>query len=355
MRIGIPRERKVREGRVALAPAAVATLVAAGHEVWLESGAGVASGFSDGDYQTAGARLAADNVELYARGELIVKVKEPIADDLTHLRSDHRLFCFLHLAAEPVLTDRLCQIGLTALAFETLSDEGRLPLLAPMSDIAGRVAVQLGARYLHQPMGGSGVLLGGISGTPRGRVVVLGAGVAGLASAALAAGMGAEVIVFDRKPESLHRARVLGANVTALFAEAQAVAESVPLADLLIGAVLVPGAAAPRLISRAMVRTMRPGSVIVDIAIDQGGCVETIHATTWEHPAYLEEGVVHVGVTNLPGAVPRTATQALSGHLLPYVLRLAATDPSRDPVLASAVNVRDGHVVLPALSNISRT
>jgi len=350
MRIGVLREVKPLEGRVALIPDAVAELTDHGHEVWVEAGAGRVSGYADAEYAQAGARCAADAAELYSQAQLVVKVKEPIATEYPLLRSGQRLFSFLHLAAAPELAQALMQRGVTAIAFETVAVGDHLPLLAPMSEIAGRIAVQVGTTLLHTPSGGAGILLGGLPGAERGRVMVLGAGVAGGAATAAAAGVGAEVVVFDRSAAKLAQMRAIGPNVTALFPTRSALARAVREADLLIGAVLSPGARAPRLVTRAMVAGMRPGSVVVDISVDQGGCVETTRATDYREPTYVAEGVIHFAVTNMPGAVPRTASQALSGVLVPYVLRLAAAEWAADPVLAAGVNVQGGRIVHPAVA-----
>jgi alanine dehydrogenase len=351
MRIGIPSETKTLEGRVALVPAACADLVRHGHEVYIQSGAGIRSGFPDDAFTRVGVHVVPDADALYEQGELIVKVKEPIAGDLARLRKDHLLFCYLHLAAEPELTRRLLEIGLTGVAFESVEDEqGSLPLLAPMSIIAGRIAVQIGTHLLHQPAGGKGKLLGGLPATERGKVVVLGAGAAGGNSAALAAAGGANVVVFDKRPDRLAEMMALGPNVTALYAYESVVAEEVAGADLVIGAVLIPSARAPHVVSAAMVRTMEPGSVMADISIDQGGCFETSKPTTWADPTYVVDGVTHFAVTNMPGAVPQTSSQAISAAILPYVQRLAAGALWRDyPPLARGINVAGGEIVHPAL------
>jgi alanine dehydrogenase len=265
------------------------------------------------------------------------------------LRPQHVLFSYLHLAANAELADALGRIGLTALAFETVEVDGKLPLLAPMSHIAGRLAVQIAAQLLQLPQGGRGLLLGGLPRAERGRVVVLGAGAAGGDAAAMAAAMGAEVTVFDRKSEALERMFALGPNVTALTAYQAAIAEAVAQADVLIGAVLIPGARAPYLVTRPMVQTMKRGAVIIDIAIDQGGCIETMRPTDYSAPTYIDEGVVHFGVTNMPGAVPRTASQALSAAILPFVQRLAEQGP-QDPLLQGGLNIAGGRVVHPAVA-----
>lgn len=351
MRIGIPRETKTLEGRVALVPAACADLVRRGHEVWLEKDGGNKSGFSDEDYTRIGVKIAPDAAALYEKGELIVKVKEPIAGDLQHLRKEHLLFCYLHLAAEPALTQRLLEIGLTGVAFESVEfDDGSLPLLAPMSIIAGRIATQIGTHLLHQPAGGKGKLLGGLPSTERGKVVVLGAGAAGGNSAALAAAGGANVVVFDKRQDRLAEMMALGTNVTALFPYEEYVAREVADADLVIGAVLIPSAKAPRVVTEDMVKSMERGSVLVDISVDQGGCFETTRPTTYADPTYEVHGVTHFAVTNMPGAVPRTSSEAICAAILPYVQRLASDRQWRDHVpLARGINTDQGRLVHPAL------
>lgn len=355
MRIGIPRETKTLEGRVALVPAACADLVNRGHEVWLEHDAGVNSGFDNAQYERVGVRIAADAAQLYEKGEMIVKVKEPIAGDLEHLRSDHLLFCYLHLAAEPELTRRLLDIGLTGIAFESVEfDDGSLPLLAPMSMIAGRIATQVGTRLLHQTAGGKGKLLGGLPATDRGTVVVFGAGAAGGNAAALAAAAGANVVVFDKRQDRLAQMMALGANVTALYPYDEYCAREVATADLVIGAVLIPSARAPRVVTEAMVQAMEPGSVLVDISVDQGGCFETTRPTTWADPTYQVHGVTHFAVTNMPGAVPKTASEAICATILPYVQRIAGDADWRSHLpLARGINVADGKLVHPALQGMA--
>ena len=351
MQIGIVRETKTLEGRVALIPAAAGELVSAGHSVLIEKNAGLLSGYSDAMYQAVGVTVVADAAALYQQAQLIVKVKEPIAGDLALLRDHHILFSYLHLAADLELMRRLQAIGLTAMAFETVTDAaGRLPLLAPMSDIAGRLATQIGTTLLHQPQGGKGLLLGGLPAAERGRVMILGAGVAGGGAATLAAALGAEVVVFDKQRDRLAAMRALGANVTALYPYPDQVDHELRRADLLIGAVLVTGERAPHLVSAGQISTMTAGSVVVDISVDQGGCIETTRPTTYADPTYRVDDVVHFAVTNMPGAVPRTASQALSASLIPYVLALAQPDWQQHAGLLNGLNVQAGKVCHPALA-----
>jgi len=349
MLIGVPTEIKPLEGRVSMVPDAVAELVRAGHELLIQQGAGEASGYTDAQYQSAGGQIV-DSAEAVYQASLVVKVKEPVAGDLALLRDDQLLFSYLHLAAEPALSKKLCEIGLTAIGFETVQlASGALPLLAPMSDIAGRLSVQIGTHLLHAPEGGKGILLGGLPGTPRGKVVILGAGTAGGNAAAMAAGIGAEVVVFDRNRDKLARMRALGDNVTGLHAYTDSIAEQVAQADLLVGAVLVTGEKAPQLVSEEMVASMQAGSVILDISVDQGGCIATTRPTDYREPTYIKHGVVHFGVTNMPGAVPRTASQALSAAIFPWIGRLAESNWRDSPELSAAVNVEAGKLVHPAL------
>jgi len=353
MRIGIPAETKTLEGRVALVPAACADLVRRGHEVYVQSGAGIKSGFADEEYARVGVKLVPDAVKLYEVGELIVKVKEPIAGDLALLRKDHLLFCYLHLAPEPELTKRLLSIGLTGIAFESVEEtDGSLPLLAPMSIIAGRIAVQIGTHLLHQPAGGKGKLLGGLPSTERGKVVVLGAGAAGGNSASLAAAGGANVVVFDKRQDRLAQMMSLGTNVTALYPYEEYVAREVATADLVIGAVLIPSAKAPHVVSHQMVKSMEAGSVMVDISVDQGGCFETTRPTTYADPTYVVEGVTHFAVTNMPGAVPQTSSQAICAAILPYVQRIAGGKWRDYAPLNRGINVERGEIIHPALKGM---
>lgn len=347
-KLGLLKERKPLEGRVALTPAAVAALVEAGHEVLAEPQAGHASGFSDAAYRRAGATLAGDAAEVWREAPYLVKVKDPLPDEVAQLQSGQTLFCYLHLAANPALAEGLRQSGADALAFETLEADGRLPLLAPMSAIAGRLAAQVSTHLLHSPMGGKGLLLGGVAGAPRGRAVVLGVGTAGRHAAAGLAAQGAEVLALDLDPAALEAATALGANVTARYSYPDLVAEAVAAADVVIGAVLVPGARAPVVVPEPVVASMAPGGVIVDIAVDQGGCVATTRPTDYTAPTYQAHEVVHFAVANMPGAVPQTASEALSARLLPYLLRLLAGGPDQ-PALAGALNVRAGRIVHPAV------
>lgn len=349
MRIGVPREMKPLEGRVGLTPAACAGMVREGHQVSIEAGAGLNSGYDDDQYRAVGVEVVPDHEAAFKAADMVVKVKEPIAEDLKYLRKDHLLFCYLHLAAEPALTRSLQDIGLTAVAFETVEVNGQLPLLAPMSDIAGRLSVQVATHLLHQPQGGKGILLGGIPAAKRGKVVIIGAGVAGFNAAIVAAGIGAEVTVFDINRDKLVAARALGPNVTGLYPHPSDIAEAVRQADILIGAVLVTGERAPHVVTAEMVRAMEKGSVVVDISVDQGGCIETTRPTTYADPTYVWEGVVHFTVTHMPGAVPRTASQALSAAIAPYASRLAAGAWEGFAPLKAGINVMDGKVVHPAL------
>lgn len=353
MRIGVPSETKILEGRIALIPQAAADLVAGGHEVFVQSGAGLESGFSDQDYVDHGGTIAGDAAALYEAAELVVKVKEPIAGDLQYLRKEHLLFCYLHLAAEPDLTRALLDIGLTGVAFESVEVGGSLPLLTPMSVIAGRIATQVGTTLLHRPQGGKGKLLGGLAATTRGKVVVLGAGAAGGAAASLAAASGARVVVFDKKPERLQAMHDLAPNVSALYSYDAAVATELRDADLVVGAVLVHSARAPHVVTEAMVQEMEPGSVMLDISIDQGGCFETSRPTSWQDPTFSVHGVTHFCVTNMPGSVPQTGSSAISAAILPYLQRLAAGRDWREfAPLASGINVDGGKIVHPALQGV---
>lgn len=349
MQIGIPREVKPLEGRVALTPEACGELVRAGHEVFVQAGAGEASGYADEVYVQEGVTLSADAADLYGSAELIIKVKEPYGSDLEHLNAHHRLFCFLHLAADPALARKLCAMGLTAIGFETLQRDGTIPVLGPMSRIAGKIAVQVGTHLLHRPMGGRGILLGGVDQTELGNVLVLGSGQAGGSAAMVAAELGARVTILDISAAAMQRVTRLYPQIQTGCSDQAMIESLLPQTDLLVGSVLLPGAKAPHLVSREMVASMPEGSVVVDISIDQGGCVETSHPATYEEPIYTEEGVLHFSVTNMPGAVPRTSSQALSAVLLPEVLRLAEPGWESDRALVEAVNLRGGEITNPVI------
>jgi len=347
MRVGVPKEIKDHEDRVGLVPSSVAELVRHGHEVTVQAGAGLGAGLEDALYVAAGGRIVPTADEIFRDAEMIVKVKEPLAPERRKLRPGQVLFTYLHLAPDPEQTEALLQSGVTAIAYETVTSPiGTLPLLTPMSEIAGRLAPQIGAHYLERTSGGRGVLLGGVPGVPPGDVVVLGGGVSGTHAATIALGMGAIVTVVDRSAEVLRRIAVQLPAARTIFSTHDALVQVVRRADLLIGAVLVPGAAAPRLITRDMVKSMKTGSVLVDIAIDQGGCSETSRPTSHSDPVYVVDGVTHFCVTNMPGAVARTSTFALNNATLPFVLALADKGWKRaiadDPHLRNGLNVHAG-------------
>jgi alanine dehydrogenase len=349
MNTGIPVEIMYGEGRVALIPAACSVLTSAGHRVFMETRAGLGSGYADEDYRNAGVEIVDNQESLYEAADLIVKVKQPLEEGLKHLQARHTVFSFLHLAPQPVLTRQLCDIGLTAIAFESVVDNsGHRPLLAPMSKIAGRLAVIGGAGYLFQNNGGKGILLGGIDTTDDGKVVVMGAGVAGVHAIEAAVSLGANVTVFDLDRAKLERLESRYQNCTGVLSSEQAVADEVGGADLVVSAVMVAGRRAPVVIRESMVKSMSRGSVIVDIAIDQGGSVENIQATSYEQPVYTRHGVLHYAVPNMPGAVPRTASQALSSAVLPYVVELLEKGVAGSG-LKAATAVQNGDVVDPVL------
>jgi alanine dehydrogenase len=350
MRIGVPKEVKREEHRVGLTPAAASELLRAGHGVLIESGAGVDAGFSNADFESAGAQIVATAEELYAQAELIVKVKEPQPAELRQLRADHVLFSYLHLAADPELVSGLVSSGVTAIAYETVTAPGgALPLLAPMSRIAGRMAVQVGAHHLEKPAGGMGVLLGGAPGVPSARVLIIGAGIAGTSAAEIAIAYQADVTVIDNNVEKLERLAARFENrVRTVYSTTDAIMRGTADSTLVIGTVLVPGRSAPKLVTRGMIAAMQPGAVVVDVAIDQGGCFETSRPTSHADPVYVVDGVVHYCVTNIPGAVPRTATHALVNATLPYIRALADSGweaaLQRDPHLAAGLNVQGGEL-----------
>lgn len=323
--VGVPKEIKDKEGRVSLQPDGVVELVHHGHEVVVQSGAGRISGFSDQEYEQAGARVVESAREVFEAADLIVKVKEPIPEEYDLFREGQQLFTYLHLAADRRLTGFLLERKISSIAYETVElEDGSLPLLAPMSEVAGRMSVQAAAHCLESPQGGAGLLLGGVPGTPAAKVTIIGGGVVGTEAAKIAVGMRAIVRVLDINPKRLaYLSDIFGGRVDLVIPNRARTASYVEESDVVIGAVLVPGAKAPKLVSREMVRSMRPGSVIVDVSIDQGGCVETARPTTHSEPTYVEEGVIHYCVANIPGAVARTSTLALTSATLPYLLRIA--------------------------------
>ena len=351
MIIGVPKEIKDHEYRVSLTPEGAATLRQSGHEVWLESSAGQGSGFSDDEYRKAGASVAGSKEEVFKRADLIVKVKEPLLSECHLFRPGQVLFTYLHLASLVDVTKELLSRKVTAIAYETTeSKDGSLPMLKPMSEIAGRMSVQIGAQYLEKINGGRGVLLGGVPGVEPGKVVVLGAGIVGSSAIRIAVGMGAQVTVINLDVERLrHLDDQYQGRIITRAASSTTIEEAVRSADLVIGAVLVPGAKSPTLVSRSLVSGMKPGSVIVDVSVDQGGCVETTRPTTHSEPVYVVDGIVHYCVANMPGIVPRTSTYALTNATLPYLLRLASDGVDRaiqaDPGLAKGVNLQDGKIV----------
>ncbi len=355
MLVGVPREIKDNEYRVGLVPSTVRELTAKGHRVLVQAGAGAGAGLGDAEYAAAGAEIVPDAEAVFARSELIVKVKEPLAEERRRLGRGQLLFTYLHLAPDPDQTHELLASGVTAIAYETVtSPQGTLPLLTPMSEVAGRMAPQAGAHCLEKENGGRGVLLGGVPGVPAADVLILGAGVAGSNAALIALGMGADVTVVDRNPEALRRiAGQLGGQLRTVFSTRDAVETLCRRADLVIGTVLIPGAAAPRLITADTVRAMKSGSVIVDVSIDQGGSAETSRPTTHSHPTFIVDDVVHYCVANMPGAVARTSTFALNNMTLPFVVALADKGLraiAEDPHLRAGLNVHAGHITYQAVA-----
>jgi alanine dehydrogenase len=357
MKIGVPKEIKIHEYRVGLVPAGVRELVDAGHQVIVQSGAGAGIGFDDSHYQAAGASISRKVEEIFSSADLIVKVKEPQLDECKMLRANQTLFTYLHLAADREQTVALLASGATAIAYETVTaPDGSLPLLTPMSEVAGRMSVQVGANCLQKANGGFGVLLGGVPGVAPAKVVVLGGGVSGTHAVEMAVGLRADVTVVDRSVKRLRElSSIFGSQLKTVYSTAHAIEELVREADLVIGAVLIAGAAAPKLVTRAMVKTMKAGAVLVDIAIDQGGCFETSRPTTHAEPTYVLDGVIHYAVTNMPGAVPRTSTFALTNATLPYVKALAdhgwRAAISKDPGLAHGLNVHAGQLTHEAVAS----
>ncbi len=350
MHVALIKENQPDEGRVALTPHACHQLIAAGHCVSVQAGAGVESGYPDEAYRQAGATLSDEPERLWREAEIIVKVREPSLEEAAWLQTEQRLFCYLHLASKPRLAEALCRSGVIALGYETVTDaQGHLPLLAPMSAIGGRLAAQIGANLLMKHHKGRGVLLGGVAGAARGSAVVVGLGTAGTQAVEVLTALGAEVLAFDKRIARLEALHSAHPNLTALYAHPEAIADAVVDADLVICAAHVVGQRAPLLLQRAHVQAMRPGAVIVDLAVEQGGSVETTRATTYSDPTYLAHEIVHFAVPNIPCAVPRTASEALSGRITPYVLRLAERDWSTSPALSSGVNVEAGGIVHPAV------
>ena len=356
MKIGVPKEIKTNENRVALVPAGAEALVASGHTVMIEKGAGEGSGFPDSAYTSAGAKIGPDADAVWREADMIMKVKEPIKPEWPRMKKGQLVFTYFHFAADKELTLAHVKSGAVCVAYETVELPSReLPLLTPMSEVAGRMAVQEGAKYLEKLYGGRGVLLGGVPGVAPGKVVILGGGIVGINAAKMAAGLGAKVTVLDLSLERLrYLSDVMPANVTLIYSNRHNILEQISTADLVVGAVLIHGAVAPRLIRREDLKSMQPGSVIVDVAIDQGGCVETIHATTHENPTYVVDGIIHYGVANMPGGVPRTSTLALTNATFPYALQLANKGWKQalkeNPALRKGLNIVDGKVTYPAVA-----
>jgi alanine dehydrogenase len=356
MIVGLPKEIKDNEYRVGLTPAGVRALTDASHQVIVEKNAGEGSGFDDALYQKAGAQIIDSADDVWAQGDMIVKVKEPIAPEYPRMREGQLLFTYLHLAPDKELTEQLLKRKVTGIAYETITDrKGTLPLLTPMSEVAGRMAIQVGAHFLEKMAGGRGILLGGVPGVPAARVVILGGGVVGTNAAKIAVGMGAHVTIIDNNLDRLRELDdIFLSKISTLASSAYMIHDAISTADLIVGAVLVPGAAAPRLVTRSMLKDVPNGAVIVDVAVDQGGCIETTHPTTHSDPTYYVEGVLHYSVANMPGAVPRTSTFALTNATLPYALKLANKGffeaIRSDPGLKEGVNTFAGHCTYQAVA-----
>ncbi|UQZ47220.1 alanine dehydrogenase [Bacillus sp. PK3-037] len=355
MIIGVPKEIKNNENRVALTPGGVSQLVSNGHRVLVESGAGLGSGFENEAYESAGAEIIADPKQVWD-AEMVMKVKEPLPEEYAYFRKGLVLFTYLHLAAEPELAQALKDKGVTAIAYETVSEGRTLPLLTPMSEVAGRMAAQIGAQFLEKPKGGKGILLAGVPGVARGKVTIIGGGAVGTNAAKMAVGLGADVTIIDLNADRLRQLDdIFGHQIKTLISNPVNIADSVAEADLLICAVLIPGAKAPTLVTEEMVKQMKPGSVIVDVAIDQGGIVETVdHITTHDQPTYEKHGVVHYAVANMPGAVPRTSTIALTNVTVPYALQIANKGAAQaladNAALRAGLNTANGHVTYEAVA-----
>ncbi|MBL8188294.1 MAG: alanine dehydrogenase [Acidobacteria bacterium] len=356
MIIGLPKEIKDNESRVGLTPAGVKTLSDFGHTVLVETSAGIGSGISDDEFRAAGGQIVETADEVWQRGEMVVKVKEPVGPEYQRMREGQLLFTYLHLAPDPKLTQAMLDSKITGVAYETITnDDGHLPLLTPMSEVAGRMAVQVGAHYLQKPEGGRGVLMGGVPGVLPAKTVIIGGGVVGINSIKMAVGLGANVTVLDKNLERLrYLDDIFGAQIKTLMSNDYNVQESIANADLVIGAVLIPGAAAPHLVKKAMLKTMHKGAVIVDVAVDQGGCIETTHPTTHSNPTYYVDDVLHYCVANMPGAVPRTSTFALTNATLPFAVKLANKGfkdaIAKDKHLKAGVNTYAGHITYEAVA-----
>lgn len=355
MIIGIPREIKNNENRVALTPAGTEQFVQQGHKVLIEVNAGLGSGYTDEEYRNAGAQIESSADVVWNQSEMVLKVKEPLPEEYRYFRKDLILFTYLHLAAEPELTKALINSGITAMAYETVEENGKLPLLTPMSEIAGRMAAQLGAQYLEKPKGGKGILLSGVPGVSRGKVTIIGGGVVGTNAAKIATGLGADVTIIDLNANRLRELDDLfGSTVQTLMSNPQNIAQSVIDSDIVIGSVLIPGRKAPKLVTEEMVKNMNPGSVIVDVAIDQGGNFETIHTpTTHDQPIYVKHDILHYAVANIPGSVPRTATIALTNTTAPYALQIANKGLERalneSAPLQKGLNIHNGEILNKAI------
>ncbi len=349
MKIGSPKEVLDQEYRVGLTPSSAASLVGLGHQVFLETKAGLGSGFSDELYAQAGAKILPNAEAVYREASLIIKVKQPLPIDLKYLQAKHTLFTFLHLAAGGSLAQELCSIGLTAYAYETIEAEDKsLPALLPMSEIAGRMSVQIGAHLLEKAQGGSGILLSGVPGVSKGRIVILGGGVAGSQAARQAIGIGAETVIFEKSAKRLRELdELFGGRASILASNPSSIAHQVERADLVIGAVLIPGKLAPILVSKELIGTMKTGSALIDIAIDQGGCIEGMKTTTHSEPVFADQGILHYGVANMPGAVPRTSTIALNNATLPYITQLASLEGEIFDDFHGGLNISAGQVLHP--------
>jgi alanine dehydrogenase len=356
MIIGVPREIKNNENRISITPAGVVSFTQAGHQVLIEKNAGVGSGFSNEEFLAAGAQIYKEAADIWKAAEMILKVKEPVPSEYVYFRNGLILFTYLHLAANPELTSALMKSGVIAVAYETVALNRTLPLLTPMSEVAGRMAVQIGAHLLEKPQGGRGILLGGVPGVKRGKVTIIGGGVVGTNAAKIAIGLGAEVTILDMNADRLRQLDdIFGASITTLMSNPFNLAEAVAESDLCIGAVLIPGAKAPKIVTESMIKTMKPGSVVMDVAIDQGGIFETIdRITTHDNPTYDKHGIIHYAVANMPGAVPRTSTMALTNVTIPYALQISGKGIKRavldNPALKLGVNVAGGAITYEAIA-----